>query len=404
MSGLGFTSGGPGAGGGLSDPAMFDPFVPGGGFAGISVPDIQSSVEAAIGNAAATILCSDLSSFAFGLRQKFNEGQPGDPVRITLDFLAAIASVILNRTDCSDAVKQEAIRILDGGTPQASVEAIDPTAPRRTPTSGSINQPAVEGSAQDPLGRIAPVFGATQTPAPTAQTLVDKLFKLAQLWAQIFMSQQQREAREELTERQRQAQIDAANAQAEFIQRLLAGLVARGAQMPFGQAGFAPDTFDPGGGTIGSSGGGGFVENLLTKGLDILQGVLMPQASQPIGVASMLPAVIPPIARALPTVGRAVGQLGAGAALGEAIETGLQLFGGGGNGGGGGAAAGQLFHTTAAGNVVPTSLVMATNPKTGKATFFQHAGRPILYAGDLRACKRVKKAGARARRASGGRR
>jgi hypothetical protein len=42
---------------------------------------------------------------------------------------------------------------------------------------------------------------------------------------------------------------------------------------------------------------------------------------------------------------------------------------------------------------------IASNPVTGATTWFKPAGRPILWSGDLTACKRVGKIAARARRA-----
>jgi len=42
---------------------------------------------------------------------------------------------------------------------------------------------------------------------------------------------------------------------------------------------------------------------------------------------------------------------------------------------------------------------IASNPVTGKTTWFKPAGRPILWSGDLTACKRVGKIASRARRA-----
>jgi len=49
----------------------------------------------------------------------------------------------------------------------------------------------------------------------------------------------------------------------------------------------------------------------------------------------------------------------------------------------------------------PISMFMVPNPITGKPTFFKHAGRPILFSGDLRACKTVNRIAARARRVRG---
>lgn len=48
----------------------------------------------------------------------------------------------------------------------------------------------------------------------------------------------------------------------------------------------------------------------------------------------------------------------------------------------------------------PASLVMVPNPMTGAPTFFKHAGKPLLFSGDLRAAKMVHKLARRARRAS----
>lgn len=49
-----------------------------------------------------------------------------------------------------------------------------------------------------------------------------------------------------------------------------------------------------------------------------------------------------------------------------------------------------------------STFVMA-NPVSGKATWFKPAGRPLLWSGDLSACRRVKKIASRARRRVGGR-
>ena len=43
------------------------------------------------------------------------------------------------------------------------------------------------------------------------------------------------------------------------------------------------------------------------------------------------------------------------------------------------------------------------DPITGRAVWFKPAGRPLLWSGDLSACKRVRKIASRARRARGGR-
>jgi len=47
--------------------------------------------------------------------------------------------------------------------------------------------------------------------------------------------------------------------------------------------------------------------------------------------------------------------------------------------------------------------VGVTNPATGKMVWFRRAGRPLLWSGDLAACKRVRRAASHARRRVGGR-
>jgi len=49
----------------------------------------------------------------------------------------------------------------------------------------------------------------------------------------------------------------------------------------------------------------------------------------------------------------------------------------------------------------PRSLVIAMNPVTGAPTFFKHVGAPILFSGDMAACRRVGRIARRARRRGG---
>jgi len=48
----------------------------------------------------------------------------------------------------------------------------------------------------------------------------------------------------------------------------------------------------------------------------------------------------------------------------------------------------------------PRSLIIVPNPSTGAPVFFKHAGRPILFSGDFRAAKLVRKLASRAKRSS----
>lgn len=59
----------------------------------------------------------------------------------------------------------------------------------------------------------------------------------------------------------------------------------------------------------------------------------------------------------------------------------------------------QVYTPTAQG-ARAKSRVITVNPVTGSLTYYKNMGKPILYSGDLAACKRVRKIAARARRAS----
>lgn len=68
-------------------------------------------------------------------------------------------------------------------------------------------------------------------------------------------------------------------------------------------------------------------------------------------------------------------------------------------GGGGIINAPQVFNQTQ-GGYRAKSFFAVPNPMTGNLSYFRNAGRPILFSGDLSACKRVNKVASRARRAS----
>lgn len=61
---------------------------------------------------------------------------------------------------------------------------------------------------------------------------------------------------------------------------------------------------------------------------------------------------------------------------------------------------GTIFRQTSAG-LRARSLVEVVNPITGKKSWYRNVGRPILFSGDLRSCRRVRKIAGRARRARG---
>lgn len=58
-----------------------------------------------------------------------------------------------------------------------------------------------------------------------------------------------------------------------------------------------------------------------------------------------------------------------------------------------------MFRPTVS-SISPAPLVMVPNPMTGAPTFFKHAGKPILFSGDLKAAKMVGRLARRARRAT----
>ena len=61
---------------------------------------------------------------------------------------------------------------------------------------------------------------------------------------------------------------------------------------------------------------------------------------------------------------------------------------------------GTVFRRTAEG-LRFRSLVEFQNPLTGRRAWYRNVGRPILFSGDMRACKRVRKVASRARQAGG---
>lgn len=87
------------------------------------------------------------------------------------------------------------------------------------------------------------------------------------------------------------------------------------------------------------------------------------------------------------TVMRQIPGIVGGLGLGAVVE-GLTDFGGGGGT--------PMFRATMAG--ARAQFFRTTNPNTGQDTWFRPAGRPILWSGDLSACKRVNKVARRARR------
>lgn len=48
----------------------------------------------------------------------------------------------------------------------------------------------------------------------------------------------------------------------------------------------------------------------------------------------------------------------------------------------------------------PVPMVMQLNPQTGQPAYWRHVGRPILFSGDLAACRRVERVARRAKRSS----
>lgn len=102
--------------------------------------------------------------------------------------------------------------------------------------------------------------------------------------------------------------------------------------------------------------------------------------------------LLPALGRIGGSLVRAAPAIGGGALLGEVIERSLTPGGGGAMP----ANIGAPFRPTMAG--ARAQLFVVANPVTGTPTWFKPAGRPILFSGDLTACKRVQKIARRARR------
>ncbi len=81
-----------------------------------------------------------------------------------------------------------------------------------------------------------------------------------------------------------------------------------------------------------------------------------------------------------------------GGVLGGLGTEALGLFGGGGGGLPAlpGVAPGGIFRVTQPG-LRARSLFHITNPSTGREVWYRNVGQPILFSGDLRTCKRVRK-------------
>lgn len=135
--------------------------------------------------------------------------------------------------------------------------------------------------------------------------------------------------------------------------------------------------------------GGGFDFAGLGAGIGSLINAIRGPQSMP-GGSSFLPTTV---ARSIPSIVRGVGGVLAGAGIGAGIS---ELFGGG------GACPTEPFGQAAASGVRAQHFVVA-HPVTGRAVWFKPAGKPILWSGDLSACRRVRKIAGRARRRVGGR-
>lgn len=116
----------------------------------------------------------------------------------------------------------------------------------------------------------------------------------------------------------------------------------------------------------------------------------------PIGPLPTTPVIFPPI------IAAGAGALAGGLAAGLGFGLGEGAVGGLVSGGGDGGLCPTLFRQPqAAARPRAASVVIVPNPATGAPTFFGHLGKPVLFSGDLSACKRVERAAVRASRAVG---
>lgn len=100
-------------------------------------------------------------------------------------------------------------------------------------------------------------------------------------------------------------------------------------------------------------------------------------------------------------IGSALGRLLPGVAGGIAATGLFDIFGGGGDDLPDlpGVPPGGIFRVVGP-TIRARHLVRVTNPMTGRDVWYRNVGRPILFAGDLRTCKRVEKVARLARRSS----
>lgn len=143
----------------------------------------------------------------------------------------------------------------------------------------------------------------------------------------------------------------------------------------------------------GSYGGsdGGFLGGLASLGgsvASVINAIRSPQAMPGGGLGFAPTAAAGALSRVAPYV---IG--GAAGYIGETIADYFQ--------GNGGACPTKPF--TSGGSSARATTFVTANPVTGKATWFKPAGRPILWSGDLSACRRVRKVAGKARRRVGGR-
>lgn len=141
---------------------------------------------------------------------------------------------------------------------------------------------------------------------------------------------------------------------------------------------------------------------VLSGGVPLPSGSILGSVGTPPFVGSPAPALFSPPALTPPAM-----PVNGGATMANfpvlpggspAIPQGFLSLGGGLQVGGGDAPA--LFRAGAPGTVRAVRSFMVMNPMTGNPVWFKNVGRPILFSGELAACKRVEKVARRARRAS----
>lgn len=149
-----------------------------------------------------------------------------------------------------------------------------------------------------------------------------------------------------------------------------------------------PFVVTPSGG--GGGGFGGFLDSIIDVGRNALGDFFSPQRRADLNVGVNAPRqaafpLVPFIGPAVGAITRALPAIGLGAIGGEAADAFQRFI----NSGGASTQDDSAAFTDAIPGSCRPKAHLKVNPCTGKSTWFTPRGRPLVFSGDLSACKRV---------------